>query len=1193
MPSADVEFGSDGDLEDLEAVAGPSSAPPPSAHTSAGLTAAVRDAAIELIEADPQSGAARAVLLEHCYQIGQDEVVANTLTGAETAGLERPRALVAALIAEMANDRPRMASAVERLSADAPGDEAALRMAMVLSDQAEVADRLIAYAGSCDDEASRAIALTEAGLRLMEEEGREAEGETMLRRAAEAQPALPIAGFIGMYISGALGDVDGEQFWLEHRRGAASEPGDAVADTLRSALHVGSRSVAEATSLLAEAHQARPNDYSLRDLYEQAAGAVDDRATWLVQRADQGGSDASAVALEAAVAFELDGDVEQAAACAQQAIDGGDEALAPIFAQRYALQGYGADRVIDKLEAQMRQATEPAQRAELAQIVAQIEARGRGDHAKAAGVLRDVLDHSADDLTLLHDLAAELFLDAEQPGLATVAMAIARTVKDADGLAHALLASRMQRQQRDGWEKTHEAAELVFGVDDPSVWALRNMSDHVRARGDHTIAATIDGRLADKAYNELDQATLTLRAAQAWIASGEEEAATSCIGVVLDALPRHLVALIERAGQLERLDEPHDAAQAYEELAMASQAPPQRAAALYKAATVWLSLEDGSGHEEGRRLLEAVSAIDANYKDTFERLQTIFFAAGAKRELADLLSARLASVEDPNERIDLEVMRGKMLVEAGSAVEAREALSAALEASPDHADALSAYADVCMAQGDWEAVEQSMVRLGRLVSEPDKQVEIYLRLGALYAHHLPNPERAQMAYQEVLKRASDNVMAREKLVDLFIESGDTGQAFEHQKTLIDAAKSQEETCQRTVRLAEIHEAAGEVNEAEQVLVKARRTWNKEPEPVLALYRYYKRNGQEPAADLLLDRAAADVRRGLGAGRFEAPLFAMARMVAEMREQADAALVAQSTLAAIQGEPAYIEGAGNRAGVAELDEHTAPEVFTEAFRSLLGGSGYLMDAAVPFDLKSLRAKPLSPRQADVLEQTRAIADGYGISEVTVRVTNALGVVCVPACSEPPTLCFGLPLVTAERADVREFLTHRALKVLQSRTAALSRTAPIDLWPLVAAFLKLHSPSFNPSGVDASKLDGFYQTMAPLAPKANPQLSLLASEVIGSIGNRASSLNTLANAWGSRTALLAMGDPNLALEAIAWAAGHSQGPPGSGPERVRWMGRQAEARDLIVFSVSDGYAAARSQLGLDVAVIDGDDLITQDN
>jgi len=43
----------------------------------------------------------------------------------------------------------------------------------------------------------------------------------------------------------------------------------------------------------------------------------------------------------------------------------------------------------------------------------------------------------------------------------------------------------------------------------------------------------------------------------------------------------------------------------------------------------------------------------------------------------------------------------------------------------------------------------------------------------------------------------------------------------------------------------------------------------------------------------------------------------------------------------------------------------------------------------------------------------------------------------------------------------------------------------------------------------------------------------------------------------------------------------------------MGRQAEARDLIVFSVSDGYAAARSQLGLDVAVIDGDDLITQDN
>ena len=195
------------------------------------------------------------------------------------------------------------------------------------------------------------------------------------------------------------------------------------------------------------------------------------------------------------------------------------------------------------------------------------------------------------------------------------------------------------------------------------------------------------------------------------------------------------------------------------------------------------------------------------------------------------------------------------------------------------------------------------------------------------------------------------------------------------------------------------------------------------------------------------------------------------------------------------------------------------------------------------------------------------------------TNALGRVVIPAAMDPPTVVFGLGLVTADDADVRDFMIHRAIKVLQTRTAALARTAPIDLWPLVAAYLKLHSPSFEPAGVDAAKVSAFYDAMAPHAPKFGPQMSLLASEVISNIGNRASSLNTQSNAWGSRCALIALGDPNVALEAIAWASGSSSGPPSSGPERVRWIGRQAEARDLIVFSVSDGYAAARTALGIE--------------
>jgi hypothetical protein len=218
---------------------------------------------------------------------------------------------------------------------------------------------------------------------------------------------------------------------------------------------------------------------------------------------------------------------------------------------------------------------------------------------------------------------------------------------------------------------------------------------------------------------------------------------------------------------------------------------------------------------------------------------------------------------------------------------------------------------------------------------------------------------------------------------------------------------------------------------------------------------------------------------------------------------------------------------------------------------------------------------------VLERTQELAAAYGLPDMQVFATNALGQVCIPAQVDPPTLCFGLPLITTPNTRVRDFLIHRALKVIQSHTAALSRTAPIDLWPLLAAYLKIHSPSFNPSGVDTGKLSHLFAKMREVAPShVDPQINLLASEVIGTIGNRASSLNTAASAWGDRAALLAMGDANLALEAIALAHGSSSGPPSSGAERVRWIGRQAEARDLIVFAVSEEYAQARASLGLEV-------------
>jgi tetratricopeptide (TPR) repeat protein len=738
-----------------------------------------------------------------------------------------------------------------------------------------------------------------------------------------------------------------------------------------------------------------------------------------------------------------------------------------------------------------------------------------------------------------------------------------------------MLAARLM-EAAGRWPDTFQAVREAVRHQPPNLWTLRQLVGHAMERGESALAAEAHHGLAERTADPMEQATLLLRAAEARLAAGEDDAARELLGGAFELWPDHYVVRLQRAHLLERTGNVAEAAAAFEQLAMVCQAPAERAASLYRAATLWLSLDDQAGRDEGRRLLEAVAAIDPDHEDTFERLKAIYLASGAKNELADLLDARLQRVEDPAQRIELEVLRGRVLAEAGAAAEARAALEAAIQANPDNPAALSAFADVCAAEQDWPAVEQALIGLGRLVSDPAGQADIYVRLGNLYSDHVPNPERAELAYQEVLKHVPEQGEARRKLVDLYLQGGDVTRAFEQQKALIDASKSPKEQCTHVVRLAEIYETAGDLKQAEATLVKARRTFSKEHAAMTALYHFYRRNGQDPAADKLLERAAAEVRRGLGAGRFEPALFGMVVAVAELRGQPETAEIAAATLAAIEGEVTTLEGFGLAAGGAQLDPYLAPDIFSEPFRALLRSTGSLLELAVPLDLGALRAKPLSDTHAELAEITVELATAYGVPDVQLFSSNALGPICIPACTEPPAILFGVPLLEVDQYEPREFLIHRALKLLQTRTAALARTAPIDLWPLIAAFLKLHSPSFSPQGVDPRRFEQYHKVMSERAPAPDPRTSTAAGEVIGGIGNRASSLNTVAASWGSRTALLAMGDPYVALLGVAWALGTPQGPPPAGPDRVKWISRKAEARDLIVFSVSDVYAQARQLL-----------------
>jgi hypothetical protein len=282
------------------------------------------------------------------------------------------------------------------------------------------------------------------------------------------------------------------------------------------------------------------------------------------------------------------------------------------------------------------------------------------------------------------------------------------------------------------------------------------------------------------------------------------------------------------------------------------------------------------------------------------------------------------------------------------------------------------------------------------------------------------------------------------------------------------------------------------------------------------------------------------------------------------------------LAALEGRPADLLAAGDRAFDPRLDDLLAPEVLTPALRTLLGKTGDALDLATPMDLRSLKAVPL-PSDSPLSRLAMNMGQALGLGAVQVVSSPKLGGVCLPVGSSPPAIALGESPGLDERAQAYTVL--RALKLVRAKASALVRTPATELAVLVSAWLKCFNPTWQPQGVAASALNAVTSRLQAALPRQlDSDVGVIALEVAGTLGTQAAALGTGAMAWANRTALLAMGDPNAALDAIAAAGGLPEGAPRDPKERAAWIGRTPEARDLVAFGVSDAFAEARSRLGI---------------
>ncbi len=1134
-------------------------------------------------------GETRAVALEMAARAGRYGDVSDAIAGWSDDDEDgaRDRSLAAAVVAERAEDYARAVAAYTSARAFDPANEAAFRALASLDPRADVGADLRSLGDARGEGAGAAMAWLEAVARGGGEQSEEIRNG-LLEAAHRAAPAIPIAAFLAERSARRAGDVEAVLRWIRERRSAMESAPDAVQtalDDVVEALLVADTNPTLATERLLAAHKARPGDIALRDLYERvAAPSAEDRAAWREARAASATSQTTKARLhlEAAEEFERIGDAAATLRNAAAAHAESSHGLAPLVLERAELASGAAARLADSLLATARSTDDPRERREAYERLADLDATGRDDAASALLWHRTILEEDPTYAPSLRHVEHALLTDGRIDELEPVAAAIARALVSANDTsaeagAHAQLSARLRMRGATGeWEPTRPMIDLAASLPEPSLWSLRALAAHARGEGDEDALIRASLALANRTARSQEIAALVVRAGEAAMRSDDLAKARELLDRAATEDPGDVVTWGLLADVRQRDEDSRGAAEACESLARTSVVDEHRLLAWYDAGRIWL--DDVDDEERCVAALEQAAAIDLGFQDVFGRLSALYTKRGARAELAGLLARRIATATDDEDRVRMEVDRSRALIDVGEPQQARRGLEAALEAMPDHVVALAAYADLCATLEDWETAEQAWVRLARLVSEPADQRAVYEKLGELYSEHAPNYARAEVALKEVLKRAPDDVPTLERLVTVYKKQTDAPRALEVAQQLLKMATVPEERRERLVAIALIHETTSrDLRKAEQALEAARREFPNDVGALRALAEFYQRQKQMPAVNILLDRASADARRALSAGRFSPSLFEVLHAVHELRGKKDAARVVAATVAALEGEPTQVPGAGGRAGDPRLDDLLAPEAMSAGLRSLLSRAGDALDVASALDLRALHAQPLAPGVAQ--SRLAAIASSLGIPPVQVLVSPQLGRTCVPSASSPPCVVLGEPLIAVIGEPAAAFVVTRALKLVQAHASALVRTPPADLAVLIAAWLQGFNASWTPQGIAPSALADAKRRMAPGMPRSiDSDIATIALEVAGTLGPHLATLGASTIAWADRVALLAVGDPGAALDGIAWSLGMNDGAPKDLDRRAAWVLHTAEVRDLLVFGTSDPYAEARTKAGI---------------
>jgi cellulose synthase operon protein C len=850
---------------------------------------------------------------------------------------------------------------------------------------------------------------------------------------------------------------------------------------------------------------------------------------------------------------------------------------------------------------------------------------GRERVARAAGKTRELLDakrravsEASTDAARIRALEELLQADSDTPREEALDRARALLVLSP---AHPLA---LRKTEQHAMERADNAAlfdaELrLFNSSTGSkdklarlrtLWLLTSLRTRERARADE-----LDTMIVESAPHSYGGPWLARQLMGAGVVLSDPRALLASIemlsGETSDAVEQTALA-VQRA-RLELAEPPHDreaklkacfeaypehptAREALAELAIARGDLRSAAALLSEAAQqalhkprkarLWaragkLYREELAEPEQARLSYTKAAEADVTFGDVESKLRAVLAEQDDQEGLITLLKSRLDAESPPAGAPELRLSLAALQEKRGDTRQAiatlRETLSETLEDLPT----LRELSRLLARAGDHRERAQILLRIARVSREPVELRDVFMQLGEIYDRELPDPKRAEAAYQRALKLGPKHAPALERLAALYGRDGQHDNAIATLTKLVQVVEPGPRKIEVTLELARAKEKRSDLRGAEEVLEQARRDAPLEPEVLSAMAEFYRRQGALSALAMHLNRAGSELRIALERDPSRSAVWATLVQMLEEKQRPDAARVVASLARACGASHQRIDARGDVPGVAGagfselLDDLVFSDSLPASTRIVFRHGAEALNKAIPFDLRAVGGERLDKRHP-LRAVIQEVGRWAGLSEIEVFTSNQPPLAFVPIGDAPVQLLVGRTLLENLSRDEQVFLTARALKIARAHMSITCRVRPDEMGLLVHGLIRSQLPNYAPSGLDLAALDELSRRIGKHLSRRNlPELTPSLIELAGISGFEPARIYTVASAAGNRAGLLATGSIRAALSALTRLAGLPV--PDAFDRGV--LAQVDEARELLNFALSEAHFEARLRAGAD--------------